>query len=67
MSTQKLYQIAVTYIDPKEPKNSKIVVDPTNVLANDEEHAKRLALRDARITEEWNEKLADLKVDIRPF
>lgn len=63
--TQQLFQYAVTYIHPKEKEKNEVVVEPTTVLANDVEHAKRIALR--AIDEKWDDKLDDLKVDIRPF
>jgi hypothetical protein len=65
MSSQKLYQYAVTYIDPKDAAKNEVVVEPASVLANDEEHAKRIALR--QVDAKWDDKLADLRVDVRPF
>lgn len=62
---KKLFQYSVWYRDPKDNEKDELVSHVETVEAFDEEHAKRIALR--KLDAKWDDKIAYIKVDVRPF
>lgn len=60
---QELYQYSAILHD--SDKGDKVIVEPTTVLANDRNHAERVAVR--AIPAEYDDKLVDVEVVVRPF
>ncbi|MHA1966571.1 MAG: hypothetical protein ACW964_02090 [Candidatus Hodarchaeales archaeon] len=64
-----MYQYAILWHpnkdEEKKGKKSKIVVDPTTILASDERVAQMIVIK--AIPEEYEDKLEQLDVAIRPF
>ncbi|RYC70688.1 hypothetical protein [Spirosoma sordidisoli] len=66
---KRLFQIAILFHpsakDVEAGKQTEIILDPKNVLATNEDHAKTLASRE--IPEKYLDKLEQVEVVIRPF
>lgn len=62
-----LFQYSIWYRTPDrtKPEEDKLITGPETVQAYDQEHVKRIALR--ALDSEWDAKIADIEVDIRPF
>lgn len=65
MAKTTTYQISISYRDPKDSDNDKLVLDVTSVQAQDERHAERIAM--TKVPAEYNDKLAHIEVTVRPF
>lgn len=67
MEKSRLFQYAILWHPSKEDKNekSKIVVEPTTILAKNEQVAQMMAVK--AIPDEYTDKLEQVDIAIRPF
>jgi len=59
---RKLYHYAALYHDKDKTESA---LEPAYLLAKDEEHAKKLVIK--LLDSEYDDKLADIEVLVRPF